>query len=71
VVNGIASEALPDDGLGVPLVQVMLTETDPPAFGTKSLFTVKVAVFRVFTIVQDALPPTVIGKSAQAVCTSV
>lgn len=51
VVNGVASDALPEDGLGVPLVQVMLTETDPPAFGTKSLFTVKVAVFSVFVIV--------------------
>jgi hypothetical protein len=31
----------------------MLTETDPPAFGTKSLFTVNVALFCVFVIVQE------------------
>jgi hypothetical protein len=56
VVNGVASEAEPDAGLGVPLVHVMLTLTDAPLFGTKSLFTVKVAMFCVFTIVQE---PTV------------
>jgi hypothetical protein len=45
VVKGVASEALPDAGLGVPLVHVMLTLTEAPSFGTKSLLTVNVALF--------------------------
>jgi hypothetical protein len=49
-VKGVASEDDPDDGDGAPLVQVTLTLTVPPLFGTKSLFTVKVAVFSVFWI---------------------
>ena len=52
VVNGVASEAEPLAGEGVPLVQLTLTLTLAPLFGTKSLFTVNVAVFRVFVIVQ-------------------
>jgi hypothetical protein len=53
-MNGVASDADPDAGEGVPpLVQVTLTETDPPAFGTKSLTTVNVAVLSWFTIVQE------------------
>ena len=45
VVNGAASDAEPDAGEGVPLVHVMLTLTDAPLFGTKSLSTVRVALF--------------------------
>jgi hypothetical protein len=56
VVNGVASEAEPDAGDGVPLVQVTLTETDAPLFGTKSFFTVKSATLRTFRIVQLPLP---------------
>ena len=53
VENGVASEALPLAGEGVPLVQVTLTGTVAPLFGTKSLFTVNVALFSVFVIVHD------------------
>jgi hypothetical protein len=67
VTNGVASDADPDAGEGVPLVQVTLTLTLAPLFGTKSLFTVSVAVFKVLMIVQEWLPPTVIATSAQPV----
>jgi hypothetical protein len=43
VENGVASVAKPDAGDGVPLVQVTLTPTDATLFGTKFLFTVRVA----------------------------
>jgi hypothetical protein len=43
VENGKASVAEPDAGEGVPLLQVTLTETLEPLFGTKFLFTVRVA----------------------------
>jgi hypothetical protein len=67
VTNGVASEAEPEAGVGVPLVQLTLTETDPPAFGTKSLFTVSVALVCVLMIVQEAAPPTLIATVAQPV----
>lgn len=57
VTNGVLSDAEPEDGDGEPLVQVTLTETDAPLFGTKSLLTVRVAVFRVLVIVQLTLLP--------------
>jgi hypothetical protein len=63
-VNGVASDALPDAGEGVPLAQDTLTETEPPAFGWKSLITVNVSWFRVFVIVQEGVPPTVIATVA-------
>jgi hypothetical protein len=53
VVNGVASDADPDAGEGVPLVQVMLTLTLAPLFGMKSLTTVNVALFCVFVMVQE------------------
>jgi hypothetical protein len=53
VTNGVASLEEPEAGEGVPLVQVTLTETLAPSFGTKSLFTVSVALFSVFVIVQE------------------
>jgi hypothetical protein len=53
VENGVASEAEPLAGEGVPLVQVTLIETDAALFGTKSLTTVSVALFSVFVIVQE------------------
>ena len=56
VVNGVASEAEPLAGDGVPLVQLTLTLTDAPLFGTKSLFTVKVALVCVFVMVQLPVP---------------
>ena len=52
VENGVASEAEPDAGKGVPLVQLTLTVTDAPLFGTKSLLTVKVAAFWALVMVQ-------------------
>jgi hypothetical protein len=52
VTKGVASLAEPLAGDGVPLVQLTLTETLAPLFGTKSLFTVKELVFSVFVIVQ-------------------
>ena len=64
-LNGVASEAVPDAGEGVPLVQVTLTGTDAPLFGTKSLFTVSVALFRVFVIVQEDVPFTVMATFTQ------
>ena len=45
VVNGVASDAEPEFGEGVPLVQLTLTLTDAPLFGTKSFDTVNVALF--------------------------
>jgi hypothetical protein len=58
VTNGVASEAEPPAGEGVPLVQVTVTLTDAPLFGTKFLFTVSVALFCVLVIVQ---PPEPVG----------
>ena len=43
-------------GEGVPLVQVTLTGTLAPLLGTKSLWTVKVALFCVLVIVQEPVP---------------
>jgi hypothetical protein len=60
VTNGAASEADPEAGDGVPLVQLTLTETVAPLFGTKSLFTVSVALVCVLVIVQDTVPPGLI-----------
>jgi hypothetical protein len=51
VEKGVASDAEPLAGDGVPLVQETVTLTLAPSFGTKSLFTVRVAVFSVFVIV--------------------
>jgi hypothetical protein len=65
VENGVASDAEPDAGEGVPLVQVTLMLTLAASFGTKSLLTVSVAVFSVLTMVQEALPPGVIATLAQ------
>jgi hypothetical protein len=56
VTNGVASEVVPDEGEGVPLVQDTLTRTEAASFGTKSLFTVNVPLFKVFTIVQLPIP---------------
>jgi hypothetical protein len=50
---GVASEAEADAGEAEPVAQTRETVTEPPAFGTKSLLTVKFAVFRVLTMVQD------------------
>jgi hypothetical protein len=60
VVNGVASDAEPEAGEGVPLVQLTLTLTLAPLLGLKSLFTVSVALFSVFVIVQVELPPILI-----------
>ena len=56
-VAGVASEAEAEAGVGVPLVHDKLTVTDAPLFGTKSLLTVKVALFCVLVIVQLPVPP--------------
>jgi hypothetical protein len=66
VENGVASDAEPDAGEGVPLVQVTLTLTLAPLLGLKSLLTVRVALFKVFVIVQVALPPILMVTLAQA-----
>jgi hypothetical protein len=66
VTNGVASLAEPELGLAEPLVQLTLTDTLAPSFGTKSLFTVRVALFWVLVIVQDALPPLLIATLTQA-----
>jgi hypothetical protein len=52
-MNGDASDAVPDAGVGVPLVQVTLTETVAALFGMKSLKTLSVALVCVLVIVQD------------------
>ena len=57
-MNGVASEAEPLAGEGVPLVHVTLTGTLAGLLSEKSLFTVRVAAFSVFVIVQEELPPT-------------
>jgi hypothetical protein len=56
VTNGVDSLEAPEAGDGVPLVQVTLTATEAALFGTKSLFTVNVPLFRLFTMVQLPLP---------------
>ena len=56
VENGVASDADPEAGDGVPLVQLMLTATDAALFGTKFLLTVNVALFCVLVIVQLPVP---------------
>jgi hypothetical protein len=56
-MNGVASEAVPLAGEGVPLVQLTLTLTDAPLLGMKSLLTMNVPALSVFVIVQGALPP--------------
>jgi hypothetical protein len=50
---GVASEADADAGDAEPVAQARDTVTDPAALGTKSLLTVKVALLRVLTIVQE------------------
>ena len=52
VVKGEASEAEPEAGEGVPVVQVTLTLTEAALFGTKSLLTVRVALLSVLMMVQ-------------------
>ena len=52
VVKGVASEAEPLAGEGVPLVQLTLTLTLAPLFGTKSFWTRKVPERSVLVIVQ-------------------
>lgn len=71
VLNGVASEAVPEAGIARPDAQETLTLTDAPSFGTKSLFTVNGALVCTLMIVQDALPPTVIRTSAQPAWMSV
>lgn len=51
VEKGVASEADPDDGEGVPLVQLTLTLTEALLFGTKSLCTTNVPLVSVLVIV--------------------
>ncbi len=65
VVKGVASEAEPEAGDGVPEVQETLTETEAPLLGTKSLLTVRVAAFSVLVMVQEGEPPTVTSTLAQ------
>ena len=64
VENGVASEAEPLAGEGVPLVQLTLTGTLAALFGMKSLFTVSVALLSVLVIVQLGVPPTLIATLA-------
>lgn len=52
VTNGVASDAVPEAGEGVPLLQLTLTLTLAPLFGWKSLLTVRVAVLSVLVMVQ-------------------
>jgi hypothetical protein len=63
----VASDAEAVAGAAVPPVgeQEMLTVTEPPLFGTKSLATVKAWLFRLFVIVQLGVPPFVSGTLAQ------
>jgi hypothetical protein len=50
---GVDSEALAEAGLAVPVAHDRDTVTEAALLSLKSLFTVKVAVFSVLTIVQD------------------
>jgi hypothetical protein len=52
-INGAASVAEPEDGEGVPLVQVTFTVTLAPLFGTKSLEIVNVPDLSVLVIVHE------------------
>jgi hypothetical protein len=63
---GVASEALADAGLAVPLAQESETVTLAALLGTKSLFTVNVSVFSVLIIVQFAVPPSLIATLTHA-----
>jgi hypothetical protein len=56
-IAGDASVAFVGDVATLPLVHVSVTLTVAALFGTKSLFTVNVAVFRVFVIVHEGVPP--------------
>jgi hypothetical protein len=62
---GTASEAGAVAGVTAPLVQERLTVTEAALFGTKSLLTMKNALFSVFVIVQEGLPPGLIATPAQ------
>jgi len=55
-VKGVASEAAPVAGDGVPLVHVTLIGTLAPLLGTKSLCTARLALFRALDIVQPPVP---------------
>jgi hypothetical protein len=50
---GVASEAVAEAGEAEPEAQESETVTEAPLSGMKFLLTVKVAVFRVLTIVQE------------------
>jgi hypothetical protein len=65
VTNCVASLDVPLLGEGVPLVQVTPTGTLAPLFGMKSLFTVNVALFRVFVTVHVEVPPLLIPTPVQ------
>jgi hypothetical protein len=57
---------VPLDGAGVPpFVQLTETVTEAELLSEKILLTVSVALFRVLVIVQEGVPPTVIGTLAQ------
>jgi microcompartment protein CcmK/EutM len=62
---GVDSEALAVAGVSLPLAQERLTLTLAALFGTKSLLTLKVAVFSELTIVQLAVPPSTIERLTQ------
>jgi hypothetical protein len=64
---GVASEALAEAGDAVPLAQERDTDTLAPSFGTKSLFTWKVAVLRVLTMVQLEVPVWLMDTLTQLV----
>jgi hypothetical protein len=67
VLNGVASDATPDDGVAVPLAQETLTFTVARLFGTKSLLTMKDCGTWVLTIVHECEPPFVMATLAQSV----
>jgi hypothetical protein len=51
------SDAVGSVGVAMPLVQTSETVTSAGLLSEKSLFTLKVPLFCVFVIVQEALPP--------------
>jgi hypothetical protein len=65
-VAGVASDALAEAGEVVPVPQERETVTEAAELSEKSLRTLKVAVFRVLTIVQEAVPPTEMATLVQA-----
>jgi hypothetical protein len=64
-VAGVDSDALAVAGLSVPLAHDSDTVTLAALLSEKSLLTLNVAELSVFTMVHEAVPPSVMARLAQ------